>query len=405
MGIAAWFQESVLGNTLMIVFLVAVIGYLVGSIKIRGVELGTAGVLLVALVFGHFGFEVPDLVRELGLICFVTSVGFIAGPKFFRNFKINARSYILLGAIIIIIGALTTIGIIEIAGVPSDVSVGMMAGALTSTPGLAAAIDATGSANASVGYGIAYPFGVVGVVLFVQLVPKFLKTDMAAERARFEAAQNVGDEEFHKTKKEELFYADSMGFFPFALAIVLGIILAKIVIPLPGGAEFSLGTSGGPLIAGLILGHFGKIGRLSMKVEKHVLECLREFGLALFLIGAGVEAGAGFVEILREEGLVLFIYGALITLIPMFVGYFFAAKVLKLSLFNSLGSICGGMTSTPALGTLIRVTETDDVASAYAATYPVASHLSGSSGIRGAGLPVYRDLSVDSIDFKGMTGL
>ena len=372
MGIAAWFQESVLGNTLMIVFLVAVIGYLVGSIKIRGVELGTAGVLLVALVFGHFGFEMPDLVRELGLICFVTSVGFIAGPKFFRNFKINARSYILLGAIIIIIGALTTIGIIEIAGVPSDVSVGMMAGALTSTPGLAAAIDATGSANASVGYGIAYPFGVVGVVLFVQLVPKFLRTDMAAERARFEAAQNVGDEEFHKTKKEELFYADSMGFFPFALAIVLGIILAKIVIPLPGGAEFSLGTSGGPLIAGLILGHFGKIGRLSMKVEKHVLECLREFGLALFLIGAGVEAGAGFVEILREEGLVLFIYGALITLIPMFVGYFFAAKVLKLSLFNSLGSICGGMTSTPALGTLIRVTETDDVASAYAATYPVA---------------------------------
>ena len=372
MGIAAWFQESVLGNTLMIVFLVAVIGYLVGSIKIRGVELGTAGVLLVALVFGHFGFEVPDLVRELGLICFVTSVGFIAGPKFFRNFKINARSYILLGVIIIAAGVLTTVGIIELAGVPSDISVGMMSGALTSTPGLAAAIDATGSANASVGYGIAYPFGVVGVVLFVQLVPKFLKTDMAAERARFEAAQNVGDEEFHKTKKEELFYADSMGFFPFALAIVLGIILAKIVIPLPGGAEFSLGTSGGPLIAGLILGHFGKIGRLSMKVEKHVLECLREFGLALFLIGAGVEAGAGFVEILQEEGLVLFIYGALITLIPMFVGYFFAAKVLKLSLFNSLGSICGGMTSTPALGTLIRVTETDDVASAYAATYPVA---------------------------------
>ena len=382
MGIAAWFQESVLGNTLMIVFLVAVIGYLVGSIKIRGVELGTAGVLLVALVFGHFGFEVPDLVRELGLICFVTSVGFIAGPKFFRNFKINARSYILLGAIIIIIGALTTIGIIEIAGVPSDVSVGMMAGALTSTPGLAAAIDATGSANASVGYGIAYPFGVVGVVLFVQLVPKFLKTDMAAERARFEAAQNVGDEEFHKTKKEELFYADSMGFFPFALAIVLGIILAKIVIPLPGGAEFSLGTSGGPLIAGLILGHFGKIGRLSMKVEKHVLECLREFGLALFLIGAGVEAGAGFVEILREEGLVLFIYGALITLIPMFVGYFFAAKVLKLSSGN------------PDPGDRDR-----------RRGKRLCSHLSGSAGIRGAGLPVYRDLSIDNVDFQGMTGL
>lgn len=372
MFLVNWFQESVLGNTLMIVFLVAFLGYLVGSIKIRGVELGTAGVLLVALVFGHFGFEVPDLVRELGLICFVTSVGFIAGPKFFRNFKINAKSYILLGVIIIAAGALTTSAIIKIAGVPTDICVGMMSGALTSTPGLAAAIDATGSTNASVGYGIAYPFGVVGVVLFVQLVPKFLKTDMAAERAKFEAAVNVDEKEFHKTKKEELFYADSMGFFPFALAIALGIILAKIVIPLPGGAEFSLGTSGGPLIAGLILGHFGKIGKMSMKVEKHVLECLREFGLALFLIGAGVEAGAGFIEILKEQGVILFVYGAIITLVPMLIGYVVAVKVLKLSLFNSLGSICGGMTSTPALGTLIRVTETDDVASAYAATYPVA---------------------------------
>ena len=306
--------------------------------------------------------------QDLGLICFVTSVGFIAGPKFFRNFKINAKSYILLGFIVIVIGALVTAGIIEIAGVPKDITVGMMSGALTSTPGLAAALDATGSSNASIGYGIAYPFGVVGVVLFVQLVPKILKTDMAAERAKFEAAQNVGDV---KTK-DNLFHVDPMGFFAFALAIALGIVLAKIVIPLPGGAEFSLGTSGGPLIAGLILGHFGHAGKISFHVEKSVLECLREFGLALFLIGAGVEAGAGFIEILKEQGLILFVYGALITLIPMIVGYFVATKIMKLSLFNTLGSICGGMTSTPALGTLIRVTGTDDVASAYAATYPVA---------------------------------
>ena len=140
MGIVTWFQENILSNTLMIVFLIAVIGYLVGSIKICGIELGTAGILLVALVFGHFGFEIPDLVRELGLICFVTSVGFIAGPKFFRNFKLNATSYILLGVIIIAAGALTCVGVITLLGVPDDISVGMMAGALTSTPGLAAAL-------------------------------------------------------------------------------------------------------------------------------------------------------------------------------------------------------------------------------------------------------------------------
>ena len=372
MGVIQWFQENVFSNTLMMVFLIAVIGYLVGSIKVCGLELGTAGILLVALVFGHFGVEIPDLVRELGLICFVTSVGFIAGPKFFRNFKSNAGSYILLGVLVIAAGALTCVAVIRIFGIPTDISVGMMTGALTSTPGLAAALEATGSDAASVGYGIAYPFGVVGVVLFVQLVPKILKVDMAAERERFEAAAGVEVEEYHKTKKEELFYADSMGFFPFSLAIAFGIILAKIEIPLPGGAVFALGTSGGPLIAGLILGHFGHFGRLSVQVEKHVLECLREFGLALFLLGAGAQAGAGFVEILKEHGVLLFLYGALMTLIPMFIGYFFAVKVLHLNLFNTLGSICGGMTSTPALGTLIRVAETDDVASAYAATYPIA---------------------------------
>ena len=78
MGLVAWFQENIFSNTLMMVFLIAVIGYLVGSIKVCGLELGTAGILLVALVFGHFGVEIPSLVQNLGLICFVTSVGFIA---------------------------------------------------------------------------------------------------------------------------------------------------------------------------------------------------------------------------------------------------------------------------------------------------------------------------------------
>lgn len=362
------FLESVFSNDVMMVFLIAALGYLVGSIKVCGLDLGTAGILLVALVFGHFGVTIPSLVKDLGLILFVTAVGFIAGPKFFRNFKANAKSYVLLGFVTILAGALVCAAIITIAKIPTDISIGMMAGALTSTPGLAAALEATGSEAASVGYGIAYPFGVVGVVLFVQLMPKILKVDMEAERAQFTAASDVKVEESNR----KFFNVEDMGFFAFGLAIILGIFLAKIVIPLPGGGEFALGTSGGPLIAGLILGHFGHIGPINLKVEKRILECMREFGLALFLLGAGTGAGAGFVEIIKEQGIMLFIYGAFLTLVPMFIAYFFAAKVLKLSVFNTLGSICGGMTSTPALGTLIRVAGTDDVASAYAATYPVA---------------------------------
>lgn len=368
-SVGTWFVTNVWSNTLMLVFTISILGYLIGRIRVCGLELGTAGVLLVALVFGHFGVEIPKVIQDIGLICFVTSVGYIAGPKFFRNFKVNAKSYILLGFIIILSGAICCAALIKLCNIPTDIGVGMLSGALTSTPGLAAAKEAT-TDMAAVGYGIAYPFGVIGVVLFVQLVPKILKTDMDAERAKFAAASGVVVEE--KKPKKERINIDEMGFFAFGLAIVFGVILAKITIPLPGGGEFALGTSGGPLIAGLILGHFGHVGCINIKIEKRILETMREFGLMLFLLGAGTGAGAGFMDVLAEQGPMLFLYGAIMTLVPMFAGYFFAAKVLKLSVFNTLGSICGGMTSTPALGTLIGVTKTDDVASAYAATYPIA---------------------------------
>ena len=358
---------------LVCTFLILVLGYLLGGIKIKGIEIGTAGVLLVALVFGHFQFEVPDFVNDLGIALFVTSVGLIAGPKFFRNFAKNAKSYVLLGFIIILVGALTCVATVLVSGgkITPELGVGLLMGALTSTPGLAAGKEAAEAAlqsQVATGYGVAYPFGVIGVVLFVQLVPKILKVDMAKERENFAAANDVQIKEY----KGKLTSVDSFGFMPFALAIVLGVLLGKITIPLPGGASFALGTSGGPLISGLIVGHFGHVGPLSLKVRDDVLKSMREFGLALFLIAAGIKGGQSFVAILAEQGVMLFVYGALMTIFPLIVGYIFARYVLKLSIFNNLGSICGGMTSTPALGTLINVAGTDDVATAYASTYPIA---------------------------------
>jgi putative transport protein len=357
-------------DTLLTIFLIAALGYALGGIRIKGIELGTAGVLLVALVFGHFGAEIPSVVRNFGLASFVTGVGLIAGPKFFRDFRHNATSYILLGFVIILVGALCAVATNRWFGVSPALAVGLMTGALTSTPGLAAAQDAAGElANlATTGYAIAYPFGVVGVVLFVQLVPKILRVDIAAERALFEKA-SLSEARRYDGK---LVSFDGAGFFAFTAVVVLGILLGGVTIPLPGGAEFSLGTTGGPLIVGLLFGHFGHIGPLDISVPTPTLKTFRELGLMLFLIGAGVSGGAGFVETLRREGFMLFVYGAVMTLMPMVVGYLMAAKVLKLPILNNLGSITGGMTSTPALGTLIQVAGTEDVASAYAATYPIA---------------------------------
>jgi putative transport protein len=148
--------------------------------------------------------------------------------------------------------------------------------------------------------------------------------------------------------------------------------IGKISIPLPGGAHFSLGTSGGPLLAALVMGHFAHVGPIAIDVPKRTLEVVREVGLALFLMGAGTGAGQGFLEILAQYGVQLFLLGALMTILPMIVGYILATKVFKIDVLNSLGAICGGMTSTPALGTLMAVTKAEAVAVSYAATYPLA---------------------------------
>ena len=369
---------------LLNIFLIVTVGYLIGRIEIKGVSLGTAAIFLVALLFGHlhtafpdtmFGVQMPKLLQNLGLVFFVTSVGLIAGPNFFRNLKANAKSYVLLGLVIIVSGGLICFLITKLTGMDAALSAGLLSGALTSTPGFAAAKAAAGDearqAMVAVGNGVAYPFGVIGVVLFVQLMPRILKADMDLERKKISGSEATGNAE-KKAFGKKLFSAEPFGLMPVALAILGGIVLGAVTIPMPGGSKFSLGNTGGPLIVALLIGHFGRISRLDMTVPKSTSKLLRELGLVMFLAGAGFDGGKDFVKVLAEEGPMLFVYGAIMTLVPMFVGYFFAAKVLKLSLLNNLGSITGGMTSTPALGTLISSAGTDDVAAAYAATYPIA---------------------------------
>lgn len=285
-----------------------------------------------------------------------------------------------MGLVIILAGGLACVGCYYIGrGAEADpkrfvaMLVGLLAGSLTSTPAFSASkasVLPEYEDAVTVGYGIAYLFGVIGVVLFVQLIPKLLKADMKEEVKKI-AVVSAGKEK--KEYKGKLIEMDSFGFMPFALAAVVGIIVGAIKIPLSSkglsGTTFSLTTTGGTLMTALVFGHLGHIGAMSLKIEKRVLEVFRELGLMLFLIGAGVAGGMKFVQFFKP---VYFAYGVLMTTIPMIIGYLFATKVLKLNLLNALGSITGGMTSTPALGTLINVTGTDDVASAYAATYPIA---------------------------------
>ena len=387
---------------LFCVLAIAVVGYAIGRITIKGVSLGTAGVFLVALVFGCFFYDALSsqlmvgkgenavdyvsnalkIIENIGLILFVTSVGFIAGPKFFSNMKKNFKSYVLLGFVIIVAGGVVAIGCAYLGMALGETNVdklgammsGLFAGALTSTPAFSAA-KATAGADlesiVSVGYGIAYIFGVIGVVLFVQLMPKILGANMEEEKAKLVKASGADAKE--DTFKGKLIEIDDFGIAPFALAAIIGIFVGMIKIPLSAkglsGTTFSLTTTGGCLLASLVFGHFQRFGKVTVMPSVSTLKVFREFGLMLFLIGAGISGGQRFVQ---EFQISYFFYGVIMTILPMIIGFVFAKYVLKIDLLNILGSITGGMTSTPALGTLIHVAGTEDVAAAYAATYPIA---------------------------------
>ena len=372
-------------SLIFVIFAVGALGFMLGGINVKGISLGTAGVLIVAIVYGviidffpqfSFGGRTITLwsstvqhnftlVSNIGTALFVTAVGLIAGPKFFRTFHRKTLAYLLLGVIIIAIAGATAIIFLTLdKSLSSAIAVGLLTGGLTSTPGFSAAkeVEHVNQDAVSAGYGIAYLYGVLGVVIFVQIMPKILKIDIEKEREHFVAANTAVIPE----PKGKLTVLDEFGFFPFFFAVAIGCIIGAIKIP---KVNFSLGNSGGTLIAGLVIGHFGRLGKIDCKISKQTLNFMRELGLVLFLIGAGVPGGVNFVTNVR---LSYFIYGAVMTTVPMIAGYFIARYVFHLSIFNNLGAITGGMTSTPALGTLIATAGTDEVSSAYAATYPLA---------------------------------
>jgi putative transport protein len=181
-------MTELLAEQMLVLFLILAIGSWIGQIKIKGVSLGAAGVLFVGLVFGQ-----P--IMDLGLLLFVYAVGLQAGMRFFRTFKRQGIQFVVIGISTVTAGAVAIGLIAKWMGLSFDLAAGLYSGALTCTPALAAAIDtvnrlAVGDAAAvSVGYGIAYPFSMIGVVLAVQFLPRFLRRDLHAEEVRWKEEQ------------------------------------------------------------------------------------------------------------------------------------------------------------------------------------------------------------------------
>jgi putative transport protein len=202
-----WFVDLITGHsiahTMLILSGVIALGIAIGHIRFFGISLGIAGVLFSGLLFGHFGLnidhEILEFCREFGLILFVFTIGMHVGPSFFASFRKQGLKLNLLAASVVFLGVLVTLGLIYFADLPLAVAVGLLSGAVTNTPGLGAAQQAlreglpavtnTGELS-GMAYAVAYPFGIIGIILTMLLIRTVAKINLTKETEAYDQDQS-----------------------------------------------------------------------------------------------------------------------------------------------------------------------------------------------------------------------
>lgn len=180
----------------MILALTIMLGILLGRVKIAGISLGATFILFVGILFGELGMKVDrsllHFFQEFGLILFVFSIGLQVGPSFFSNFKKGGRTLNLLATLNVVLAVVVTTVIYFLSGVPLQTMVGIMSGAITNTPGLGAAQQAyseivgVDDPSIGMGYAVAYPLGVVGIILSIILIRWIGRVNIKEEEAKLE---------------------------------------------------------------------------------------------------------------------------------------------------------------------------------------------------------------------------
>jgi putative transport protein len=191
------FMGSGIAHTMLVLSLVITGGIMLSKIKIGGISIGVTWILFVGIVAGHFGMTVDEntlhFIKEFGLILFVFSIGLQVGPGFFSSFKEGGLRMVACAAAVVALGAVATYIIHLVTGTPMTTMVGVMSGAVTNTPGLGAAqqayTDLMGENDPTIalGYAVAYPLGVVGVILSLVAIRFLTRVDFAEENKALEA--------------------------------------------------------------------------------------------------------------------------------------------------------------------------------------------------------------------------
>ncbi|MES0811104.1 TrkA C-terminal domain-containing protein [Roseibium sp. SCPC15] len=200
-------------DSVLVIFTIIAIGYLLGNIKIARFEIGvTGGVLLCALLFGHYGYKIDPIVQSIGFTLFIYSVGWQAGPQILNVLRQDGPRYLVLTVFMAAGSFLLVLALAGLVDLPNTFAAGLMAGSLTSTPTLVGAQNAVSSGlvtppqgssadslieSISVAYAITYIFGTVGLLLVVKMLPNLLRVDLVA------AAEAFAKERGFSTKSNE----------------------------------------------------------------------------------------------------------------------------------------------------------------------------------------------------------
>ena len=352
------FTGSGVGPTILYLSLSIVLGLLLGKLKVAHVSLGITWVLFVGIIISALGVALNDemlhVLKEFGLILFVVAVGFQVGPTFFSSFKSGGLKLNLCAVAIVALGVLTTVVISRISGEPLEVMAGVYTGAITNTPGMSAAqqtVAELGIGSPSVianGYAVAYPLGVVGLIVSCLIIRSVCRVKLDVEPV-------VDSNPDVRASKSESTVAvkqrHKILLIPIFLAIGLGVVLGSIPIPVGMSAPVKLGLAGGPLVVAILVAAIGvKKGWIESEfVGSHGVWMMREIGISLFLAAVGLGAGGSFIETIQAGGYLWVFYGVIITMVPTLLVGIFARVVLKVNFYTLMGMIGGATTDPPTL--------------------------------------------------------
>lgn len=345
------------GCTVLMLSVSIFAGLFLGKFKVKGISLGITWVLFVGIILSAFGVscnhDMLHIIKEFGLILFVTAVGLQVGPGFFKSFKKGGLAMNLMALVNVALGVVITVVIAKLAGEELTDMAGVYTGAITNTPGLSAAqqtvrdlgMEAAADRLAN-GYAVAYPLAVVGMILTCIVLRPLCRIDLKNEPSSDETVQPQAEKQATTAAMRH-----KVNLIPIFVIIALGIVLGSIPIPVGMSAPVKLGLAGGPLVAALVGSWLGvKKGWFTTEfTDSHGVWMLREVGIALFLAGVGLGAGSSFISTIQAGGYMWILYGFIITVVPPLLVGLFGRLVLKINYYTLMGFIGGSHTDPPTL--------------------------------------------------------